>query len=363
MLCQTVEKIIKDVYPQTEIVPFDMSGKTGFSSFYSLGHYDLGTKLFLKITQMFPKMLSNSSFMRSYRADEHRYLRVWCALNDLLKTHSFDLAVFAGGSLFMDYFAGIIYMIVKRLSISGTRIIFHACGMSRLDADAEYLLKRALRENNIVSISLRDSYARFCELFSTSAEVIDTYDTALGCSKYFLPSSVRSTDYGIGLMAHEGFYEQQKNLIKQLLASGVSWKVFTNGARYDMFYAKKILSECGIEEKDMCNYLVARPKSSKELVCTVTQFEKIISFRMHSQIVAASFGIPCFAFAWDNKVVDLFEKLGLQQNYSCEEVDLEKIQQVISFDASRMKTTALTQAEISRQCLIKTISVALSCDQ
>lgn len=360
LLCQTVEKIIKDTYPDTEITPFDMSGRSGFDSFHPLDTFDFSTKLFLIIWYKFQKIFLRSAFFRAFRANEQRYLRVWSSLNKLLKENSFDMAVFAGGSIFMDYFAGIIYMLVKRLSREKMKILFHACGMSSLDTDTEYLLKCALRNKCIMSISLRDSYERFCALFSTSAKVIDTFDTALGCSNFFSPSSACIADYGIGLMGNNRFYAQQKDFISQLLNSGVSWKVFTNGSRHDFLYAEKILTECGIAENQIDDYLVPRPKSSNDLVCTVTQFKKIISFRMHSQIVAASFGIPCFGFAWDKKVMDMFKKLGLPCNFSSAELNLGEIQQIIGANTTGVRTIALDQAEESRRCLIRSISAALS---
>ena len=358
LLCQTVESIIKDAYPQAEVIPFDMSGKTSQTSTYLLGDYDLGTKIFLKLIQLFPEIFLKSAFFRAYKANEHRYLRVWCTLNELLKLHKFDLAIFAGGSLFMDYFAGVIYMIVKRLG--STKIIFHACGMSRLDADSEYLLNYALRSKNIRSISLRDSYMRFLDLFPTHAEVIETYDTALGCSNYYNPAPTHIADYGIGLMEHSSFAEQQKQLILQLLESKVSWKVFTNGARHDYVHAKKILAECGITECQMNDYLVPRPCSSDEFVTTVTQFKKIISFRMHSLIVANSFGIPCFGFAWDYKVVDLFEKLGLPHNYATEKISFGEIENTLNKRISDTRAIAAAQSKESQICLIQSVSKALS---
>ena len=81
---------------------------------------------------------------------------------------------------------------------------------------------------------------------------------------------------------------------------------------------------------------------------------------MHSQIVSASYGIPCFGFAWDKKIEEFFNKLGLPSNYSSKEINLSEIQNVIdSVPLAQMKINVHKQAEESRLCLLKMISEAL----
>lgn len=46
------------------------------------------------------------------------------------------------------------------------------------------------------------------------------------------------------------------------------------------------------------------------LVKTISRFQSIISFRLHSHIIAASLGIPSVAVVWDDKVRGFFGKIG-----------------------------------------------------
>ena len=90
--------------------------------------------------------------------------------------------------------------------------------------------------------------------------------------------------------------------------------MFSTGCQEDYLLAKNILEQLQlIEEGDFSNYLLDRPTSTKELVNDINQFDSIVSFRLHSHIIAASYGIPSFAIYWDNKQVDFFHKIGRDQ--------------------------------------------------
>ena len=52
------------------------------------------------------------------------------------------------------------------------------------------------------------------------------------------------------------------------------------------------------------------PSKPEELVKTISQFKSIVSFRLHSHIIAASLNIPSVSVVWDDKVRIFFEKIG-----------------------------------------------------
>lgn len=357
LLCRTVRKTIEEACPDAQIVPFDLSGKISYEEDFQLEHFSLGTRLYRKLSARFPRVFARSAFHRAFKRSEWRYLRTWCHLEQVTKEHTFDLVIFAGGSLFMDYFAGIIYMIVKRFACTKTKILFHACGMSRLDPDSEGLLRAALASRNVISVSLRDSVGRFRETFPIRAKVTETYDTALICSRYFPAADGPTVTYGIGVIAQERFFEQQKALIAWFLDSGHSWRVFTNGSPEDETYAVKLLQELGVPEERMHGLLEARPRTAAELVKTVTKFRYLISFRMHSQITAASFGIPSYGFAWDAKIPEFYTKLGLPGNCSDGAIDREEILRALSCDRDLLQKTAWEQGKQSQQALIEAIGM------
>lgn len=348
LLCRTVESILKERWPQATIVPFDLTGRTGPGSFFEAAPGKWSEILLKKASDRF-LYYRRAAILRFMAEDKARHQRVWYALKELRRQYRFDMVVFAGGSLFMDYFAGIIYEMVCAFAFSQTKIVFHACGMSTLSQDGEYLLARALRDRHVVSISLRDSYDRFVSLFPVRGKTIETFDTALGCSLSYAPTEKKRAEFGLGLIDRRE--DLQIPLIRALLRSGKSWMAFTNGSPYDQEYGKKLLLQAGIPEEELAQYLLPRPTTVETLVAYVTGFEKLVAFRMHSQIVAASFGVPSFGFGWDDKIGAFYEKLGFPQGCTGESMDLGSIEEILS-QYGQLRPRALEQGRQSRECLI-----------
>ncbi|WP_172635009.1 polysaccharide pyruvyl transferase family protein [Amphibacillus xylanus] len=63
------------------------------------------------------------------------------------------------------------------------------------------------------------------------------------------------------------------------------------------------------KEEDLSRYIVQAPKRPKELVDIISSFRGIISFRLHSHIVACSLGVPGVSIMWDKKVKYFYENI------------------------------------------------------
>ena len=355
LLCQTVQKLILEGYPNARIIPFDLTGRVSETEYYE----PKADPRMEQITKWFyDRFLYYRRFaiLRAYDKDKLRVQRIWYRLKELRKQHRFDLVIFAGGSLFMDYFAGAINLILRQFAFTRTKILFHACGLSTLDEDAVYLLRQVLKLRNVVSVSLRDSYEKFVELFPTRAKVVRTYDTALNCSRLWDSFREKKRPLGIGLI--DRCYDQQLALIRYFLNRDTEWKAFTNGSPYDWEYAANLLLDAGVPREKIPQYLEKRPVTVQDLIDTVTGFEKIIAFRMHCQIVAASFGIPSFGFAWDAKVTEFYEKLGWAQGVTAGTEDFEEVERCLDAYAPGIHDRALRQGEESRKCLMNAIRAA-----
>lgn len=357
LLCQTVEAVLREAYPQAQIVPMDMTGKTGITEFYPV-EKDPTRQGFWRIFFENFHGRRETTICRLIEEDRERHLRVWYRLDGLIRQHGgFDLVVFAGGSLFMDYFAGVIYLIVKRFALSGTKIIFHACGMSRLYEESTYVLGQALRGRKVASITLRDSMERFESLFSPRVPVGKTGDTALNSWRYYPAAEKKVAEYGIGLI--DRCYDEQIELVKSCMASGVNWKAFTNGSPYDQSFAEALLRDAGISEEEIPQYLLPRPTTTGELVQIVTGFERIVAFRMHCQIVAASFGIPSFGIVWDEKVAAFYESIGFSQGCARQVPEMKTIADVLDTYSDTVRENARHLAEDSRESLLRAVEQAL----
>ena len=357
LLCRVVQKTIVDAFPETNIVPFDISGKIGWDTSYTTKHCVSLQLWFNRLEYRLPTILNSFTLFRVINMDSHRYFSSICLLDSLLSHHSFDCAVFAGGSIFMDYFSGVIWGILKRLDDKKIPTVFHACGMSHFTDDTQAILSKALLRKNIKSISLRDSFTKFNELFqlSINQEITETYDTALVSSKYFTVNSGNKIDIGIGIIGIDKYYELQREIVSSVMRSGKSWHLFTNGSLQDFDIALKILAELGINKREFHSYIYDSPKNVDELICNINSFNRIISFRMHSQIIATSYGIPSFGFIWDSKVKEFYEKIGFPMNCQLPEeiFRLEEVIDRLEIDSSLLRHRARNLGEESQQNLIK----------
>lgn len=356
LLCRTVEQLILREYPDAQIIPFDLTGRVSKTEYYEPQTDPMMDRVTQWVCDRF-LYYRRAAILRACEKDRKRAQRVWYRLKALQKQHRFDLVIFAGGSVFMDYFAGMINLVIRRFALKRTKILFHACGMSTLDEDAIYLLRQVLASRKVVSISLRDSYERFQSLFPTKAKVVRTYDTALNCSRLYEGAPGKTASLGIGLI--DRCYEQQLALIRYVMNRGIQWKAFTNGAVFDYAYAQKLLIDAGIPEEQLETVLIPRPEAEEELIRTVTGFERIIAFRMHCQIVAASFGVPSFGFAWDKKIAEFYDKLGFPQGCTGTTDDFDSVWQSLLQYGPEIRDRALAQGEESRKCLIGAIDQAL----
>ena len=88
------------------------------------------------------------------------------------------------------------------------------------------------------------------------------------------------------------------------------------------------------------NKIHKRPETPIQLLNTVTNYKKIISFRLHSHIIASSYGIPAFGFEWDTKVKEYFKNMNNSvfcinlNNFSAEHF-VEKIFEFLKINNSK----------------------------
>ena len=359
LLCGTVEHLIRQRYPDAEIVNFDMSGMVDAQHLFGEDGVSYGIRTKWDKLMLYFRVYADKTFGRVFSEDTTRYVALWCSLREVMRSHHFDLAVFAGGALFMDYFAGSIYLIAERLAKAGIPTVFHACGMGMLHADQKELLNTALCRNSVVSISLRDGYDQFLSAFSVGDKAKETFDTALNCCRFYPRSAEETADYGVGLIANENYFDQQVTLVKMFQNSKLDWKVFTNGASYDEEFALEILHQAGLSGEEIAYRMTERPTTAQELTETVTQFRNIVSFRMHSQIAAASFGIPCYGIAWDRKLQDFYTKLGFPNNVSETIISLDEIRTCLKKCEPNIYTQASDQAKISKEDLYAAMDAAI----
>lgn len=358
LLCRTVEKLIKAEYPQADVIPFDMSGQTGFGSSFDLRQRTFGERCLSKALDTLSVLFPRRPFFNKYATYRTRHLSMLFSLFHTLRENHFDLAVFAGGSLFMDYFSSIIYMIMNILSWKKIPVIFHACGTGTMDDNSIRLLDQALQKDNIRSISLRDSYELFNRQFHTQCPVTKTFDTALNCSRLYPKAEVLNAQYGICVIHRPEYFEAQKNFIQHLINHGKSFKLYTNGLPKDYEIAEKILSELGISPDHYAQYLLPKAQDEQELIQQVTSFNHIYAYRMHSLIIASSFGINHFGFVGEAKIPMFYRHLNAEDRCAALDAnsDFDAILDISNYPITNLGSLAASQADHSFACLIDSIS-------
>ena len=76
----------------------------------------------------------------------------------------------------------------------------------------------------------------------------------------------------------------------------------------DAQYCLQLTEDCGCRD-----HTAPRPVSPEDLLETVTKYDRIFSCRLHSHIIAASYGISTAAVVWDRKVEEFMALLGRRE--------------------------------------------------
>lgn len=231
-----------------------------------------------------------------------------------IDSDEYDLAIFAGGQLIMDYFLVYIEHIVKILNLKDTPIVFNGIGFGTIHSSINRKkFLEILDYPNVSTVSVRDSANEINETFllKNRTKAILTADPALWSSETFRINKMPNSGIiGIGVMYRDDpsfMLEQTKmleKLTKELDEQKLAWEIFTNGDHLDYKFANEIYNKLHTDSKKIAE----RPERPEEIVEIISNYNSIISFRLHSHIIAASLSIPSIAVYWDDKVISFFKK-------------------------------------------------------
>lgn len=311
VLCEIVKKIVKENIC-CDIELCDLSGRKFYGKYFDYKWYE---RIIKRIAWIFFKFnlinlgKINILFKNSY-------------YNKFDK--SYDLVIFAGGQMFMDYFVFPIEKLVKFFKKRNIPVIFHACGAKKIEnRNLEKRLKKILLLDIVESISVRDdiNLVNTRYLMTSKKKAVKIFDTALYTNKYFNVNKVhKECIVGLGIMNCDRFKNEKQitfwiNLIDELDKREIKWQLFCNGSEADYKMLKIIVARKNLNK----NQYLMRPKTAQDLVNVISSFNKIISFRLHSHIIAASMGIPTIGISWEKKVNQFFHNLGLE--YRCKTIN------------------------------------------
>lgn len=218
----------------------------------------------------------------------------------------------------MDWLSLDITGFLKCFDKIGTPVYFNACGVGiSVSSKIRKELSGCLLKDHVKMISTRDDQKQIEDMYvNHRKQVMKTYDPALWTREVYQVTSVLSSKtVGLGVMYSNhaplkkitGFWCR---LIKELDSHGIQWKMFCNGAINDYSYAAYILKKIGRSKEE---HLCECAQEPTELIRQITSFSSLISFRLHSHIIATSYGIPGVAVVWDEKLRFYYRNLGHEE--------------------------------------------------
>lgn len=264
----------------------------------------------------------------------NRYL--YCATRRDIKRILLNksIVVFSGGQLFLDFFIPPMLGILDVIKETNTHTYFFACGIGRLRPREISKLKYYLN-NNSIRVTVRDGLTFFQE--NISPNVYACPDVAIKSSDIYGYRNEIRNNVGFGVfdisyynrnspnskMSEEEYIDQCSNSIRQIRNLGYNVTIFTNGSDTD-YNVSKIIYNRLIGDNNI--YIAKCPKNDIELVEIIKGFSFVIASRLHALIIAYSYNIPFYGFAWDNKLYGFEQTIGLSSGEVVEHV--ENIQNV-----------------------------------
>ena len=357
VLCEVVYKLISDNI-STDITKLDLSARNNYGDYYI---YTNTEKILLKIIKRIQKIFNLYPAGKINMLFKKKYFQK-------IFQNDYDIVIFAGGQLFMDWFVIPISMIIDICNKKHLPIIFHACGAKQIDN--KYLinkLQKTLSNQYIKSISIRDDINLVNEVYLKYSNIIatETFDSALLSKQIFSNITKTSSEFiGLGIMSVPSIKDEQiihfwLNIIKILEKKHISYKLFCNGSDGDYKLLRKLLVIKNLSEKE---YSLPKPKTPSDLVYSITRFKSIISFRLHSHIIATSYSIPSIAIIREKKVPIFFSKIGLLTR--CKTLDTNCIDIVKALEQAEIdgidKQLILKQGIASKFSLLNNIKNVLN---
>lgn len=308
IIYDTVYKLLNN--NKYNIINMDISGRTIYEN--DTNSFSLFKEYKVYIKSLIKKILSFFKYNKMGKNLSKIFGEFKNQFDYLVMNNHIDYVIFAGGQMFIDTFINQIEYICNYCDKNSISVIFNSCGTGNILN--EKALEKVLQSNAVKYISLRDGYEKI--LSYTGKKVFVCCDNAVYCSNTYKFQRRENGICGIGIMFSTLQSPMKqivfwKKIIKELLKEKIEFKLFTNGSYKDYCFAKYILKKMNLNIEQ---YLLIQPKEPIQLVKQISSFEKIISMRLHSMIVAYSYNIPSIAICWDYKVNEFFSKIGLKEN-------------------------------------------------
>ncbi|MGN0314563.1 MAG: polysaccharide pyruvyl transferase family protein [Fusicatenibacter sp.] len=364
VICECVASRLRRHFPEAEILVKDIVDRQGFELFEGVSYEELRRRT---AREKLRRIVSQCGWDKILMHEEHRLHKNQSHIAEVCEER-YDLAVVAGGQLFMDRYFLFLTEFISRMSKKQIPVYLNACGTG--PAYSKTIRERfseSLTNPCVRLVSCRDDSALVQKLYAEEKiRVEETYDPALWCSDvYGIKKDINSDLIGLGLMYTRSVDSEKAavfwiKLIRQLEKKNKKWKIFVNGSEDDIVFAKYVISKMPELVGSFDQYCMPAPKRPKELVWVVSQFKGIISFRLHSHIIAASLDVPSIALVWDQKLRIYFQKIGHGERCMTVKAGPEKV--IAQLEKAEMEGYDRSMIEAQKQYADQMLYSAISRD-
>lgn len=316
VICECVAQQLQTAFPDAEVCIYDLLMRDCFrkseipsiSSLNQNRYHVIARRLVSRFHLVDKQLLSSTMRMEANRAQIERMKNIEC-----------DAVVFAGGQVLMDSYALIVEQYIQILEERSIPVFLNACGMgATVSKTVRNRLSNVLLYPCVRWISCRDDVSLLENVYlKKKKRVVPIADGALWCDEVYGIWKHDSSVVGLGIMYPDTEKVSPRRalnfwlkIIRKLDQEKIEWKIFVNGGVSDIAFAEYVYQHIPEPKRPLNEAFSIYPCTPKDLVETISQFSSIISFRLHSHIIAASLGIPSISICWDDKVRLFFEKVG-----------------------------------------------------
>ncbi len=286
-----------------------------------------------------------------------------------------DLIIFDGGQLFFDVFVPLIAIIMEKAGQYPVKILFNACGVGLLNQKNKMILRRIAENPQVSLMTLREDASDFLRQIQPDPilcknKLFRVMDPAIHCCDIFPPAG-KTNIIGIGLinetilkkhgivLHHHAYMQLVRQIVNFCELHSLSYEFFCNGDNADYAFLKEVQKSIGKQIP-----IAPRPTSSEELAKLISHYDRIISFRLHSHIIAASYRVPSFGLVWDTKVREFFEAVDRQNALFTvsDQMDLTVLDKQLEQFMTSPYTIHMTEYQDACDVLKETI-IGTSCDK
>lgn len=286
-----------------------------------------------------------------------------------------DIVIIGGGQLLQNNnwsFPLDLHLVATILETLNKPLFIVGCGVGGKNWDvlSKFCLRALLKYKNLQGIYVRDeqSIKNLNDNFSVSSTFIP--DPAITIADHLKKDrTLKNSDLRLGLgIISPSMLNRNKHLVKyskddhinfwtdminKLENKGYKLSLFTTGDRSDYFFAEELKSKCKLEFGIEIE-LYPNANTLEQLTEQMLSFNKIISMRLHSHIIAYSYQIPSYGVIWDNKVEEFANYTESRFAFS-EKLDGDYFINLVESKTEELRVSPQIMKESIKRCLEKIV--------